>query len=302
MAVPGNSKTPRGPIAAYLEHLTAERGLAANTISAYRRDLEILTRALPNAGQLERARADDLLRVLRRLRVEGRSPRSLARWLVAVRGFFAFLVHEGIAHEDPTAHLEAPRTWRSLPHVLSGGEVERLLAAPDPAEPRGGRDAAMLEVLYATGVRVSELVGLKLRDLHVDAGYIRCMGKGSKERVVPIGATASRALRAYLAAGRPALVGPKRPESLFVNRAGASLSRQGFWKILRAYGRKAGIRTPLSPHTLRHSFATHLLEHGADLRSVQLMLGHADISTTQIYTHVNRERLRKLYREFHPRA
>jgi len=302
MDAPDDPKAPRGVIARYLDHLSAERGLASNTILAYRRDLELLARHLPGPRTPQRARAQDLLSVLRRLRAEGRSPRSLARWLVAVKGFFAFLVQEGIAREDPAALLEAPRLWRSLPHVLSDQEVESLLAAPDPLEPRGARDAAMLEVLYATGLRVSELVGLRLADFHADAGYVRCMGKGSKERVVPIGAEAARALRAYLGGARAALTRSRRSDALFLNRAGARLTRQGFWKILRAYGRKVGIHTPLSPHTLRHSFATHLLEHGADLRSVQLMLGHADISTTQIYTHVNRERLRRLYRDFHPRA
>ncbi len=177
-----------------------------------------------------------------------------------------------------------------------------MLAAPDRGEPGGLRDAAMLELLYATGLRVSELLGLRLGDLHLDAGYLRCTGKREKERVVPLGSQADAMVQRYLAEGRPALVGDKRSDWLFVNRRGGPMTRQGFWKILRAYGRKAGIRTPLSPHVVRHSFATHLLENGADLRSVQVMLGHADISTTQIYTHVNRERLRRLYEDFHPRA
>ncbi len=297
----GAGRPESARVKGYLEHLAAERGLAENSVAAYRRDLEILARHRPDRRP-ELARREDILAVLRRLRIEGRSPRSVARWLVAVKGFFSFLAHEGVVQEDPSAHLDAPRTWRVLPRVLGGADVETLLAAPDRGDPRGLRDAAMLEVLYATGLRVSELVGLRLRDLHAGAGYLRCMGKGSKERVVPLGAEADATLRAYLASGRPVLLRTKKSDSLFVNRNGGRLSRQGFWKIIRAYGRTAGIRTPLSPHTLRHSFATHLLEHGADLRSVQLMLGHADISTTQIYTHVNRERLRRLYQEFHPRA
>jgi integrase/recombinase XerD len=236
------------------------------------------------------------------MRLEARSPRSVARWLVAVRRFFAYALGEGLVSEDPTAHLDSPRTWRSLPKVLSFQEVELLLAAPDRNAPRGLRDAAMLEVLYATGLRVSELCGLRLGDLHLDAGYLRCWGKGSKERVVPLGSEADATLQRYLAEGRPSLLAGRRTDWLFVNSRASAISRQGFWKLVKRYGIRAGIRTPLSPHVLRHSFATHLLENGADLRSVQVMLGHADISTTQIYTHVNRERLRRLYEDFHPRA
>lgn len=293
---------PQGWLARYLDYLTAERGLAANTVEAYRRDLESLAAALGPDRRLEQARREDLLKQLRRMRLDGRSPRSIARWLVAVRGFFRHLVAEEVITEDPTAHLDTPRTWRSLPKVLSFAEVEALIAAPDRSTPSGLRDAAMLEVLYATGLRVSELIGLRLGDLHLDASYLRCLGKGSKERVVPLGGEADAALQAFLAVGRPALLDGKRTNVLFVNRRGNPLTRQGFWKIIKAHGVKAAIRTPLSPHVVRHSFATHLLENGADLRSVQVMLGHADISTTQIYTHINRERLHRLYRDFHPRA
>jgi integrase/recombinase XerD len=221
---------------------------------------------------------------------------------VAVRGFFAYLLAEGVLAEDPSAHLDSPRVWRSLPKVLSFAEVEALLAAPDRSDPRGSRNAAMLEVLYATGLRVSELVQLRLGDLHLDAGYLRCWGKGSKERVVPLGSEADAALQSYLAEGRPALLQGKRTDYLFVNPRGGAMTRQGFWKVIKNYGKQAGIKTALSPHVVRHSFATHLLENGADLRAVQIMLGHADISTTQIYTHVNRERLRRIYDDFHPRA
>jgi integrase/recombinase XerD len=289
-------------LARYLDYLVAERGLSANTVAAYRADLRRLQRSLGPKRNLERARHEDLLEVLRAMRVEGRSPRSVARWLVAVRGFFAHLRAEGVVNEDPSAHLDAPRVWRSLPKVLSFAEVEALLAAPDRSDKRGSRNAAMLEVLYATGLRVSELVQLRLGDLHLDAGYLRCWGKGSKERVVPLGSEADAALQSYLAEGRPALLHGKRTDYLYVNPRGDAMTRQGFWKIIKNYGRQAGIRTPLSPHVVRHSFATHLLENGADLRAVQIMLGHADISTTQIYTHVNRERLRRIYDDYHPRA
>jgi integrase/recombinase XerD len=226
----------------------------------------------------------------------------VARWIVAVRGFFAHMVAEGVIDESPATNLEPPRVWRSLPRVLSFAEVEALLGAPDASDPRGQRDRAMLEVLYATGLRVSELVQLRLGDLHLDAGYLRCLGKGSKERVVPLGGEADARLQSYLAEARPALLQGKRTDFLFVSPRGGAMTRQGFWKIIKRYGRSAGISTPLSPHVVRHSFATHLLENGADLRAVQIMLGHADISTTQIYTHVNRERLRRIYDDFHPRA
>jgi integrase/recombinase XerD len=286
----------------YLDYLLVERGLSQNTITAYGADLRRLKEQLGPKKKLERAGREDLLAVLKRMRVEGRAPRSVARWVVAVKGFFSYLIGEGIITNDPSAHLDSPRIWRSLPKVLTFGEVEALLGAPDRATPRGLRDAAMMEVLYATGLRVSELLRLRLGDLHLDAGYLRCWGKGSKERVVPLGSEADATLQAYLASSRPALLGDRRTDYLFVNRRGGAISRQGFWKIIKRYGRRAGITTPMSPHVVRHSFATHLLENGADLRAVQIMLGHADISTTQIYTHVNRERLRRLYEDFHPRA
>lgn len=291
-----------GWLGRYVDHLDLERGLSANTVAAYRRDLQTLLRVLRPKRRLEEARRKDLTGLLRKMRAEGRSPRSVARWLVAVRGFFSYLAQEGVITENPAAHLEPPRLWRSLPTVLSCGEVETLLAAPDRSQPLGLRDAAMVEVLYATGLRVSELVGLRLGDLHLDAGYLRCVGKGSKERVIPMGREAYSTLKKYLERARSDLVGDGRTEALFLNHHGRALTRQGFWKILKKHGRQAGIRKPLSPHTLRHSFATHLLEHGADLRSIQIMLGHADISTTQIYTHINQERLKRLYEDFHPRA
>ncbi len=292
---------PEATLTAWLDHLAAERGLARNSVAAYRRDIELLGRQLAGRG-LVAAGEDDLLLFLRKMRSTGRSPRSVARWLVAVRGFYAWLAQQGAISENPAARLEAPKTWKTLPKVLDGPDVLRLLDAPDRADPRGARDAAMLEVLYATGLRVSELCGLRLHDLRLDAGYLRCVGKGSKERVVPMGAEANAALRAYLDSARAALLAGRRSEAVFVGRAGAPLTRQGFWKLIKAHGRRAGIGATISPHVVRHSFATHLLENGADLRAVQMLLGHEDISTTQIYTHVNRERLRRLYRDFHPRA
>jgi integrase/recombinase XerD len=285
----------------YLDYLSAEKGLAPNTVAAYRSDLIRLQRSL-SGRSLERAREADLLTAMRKMRVAGNSPRSVARWVVAVKGFFAHLHAEETIARNPSAELEPPRTWRSLPKTLSAGEVEALLAAPQGTSPRGLRDLAMLEVLYATGLRVSELIGLRLGDLHLDAGYLRCWGKGNKERVVPLGGVAEAKLQRYLAESRPILLRGRRTEILFVNCRGAGLTRQGFWKNLKLYGISAGVRTALSPHVVRHAFATHLLENGADLRSLQLLLGHADISTTQIYTHVNRERLKRVYEDFHPRA
>jgi integrase/recombinase XerD len=285
----------------WLDYLEAERGLARNSVLAYRRDLESLVRHL-EGRPAEQATRDDLLAHLRAQRLAGRSPRSVARALVAMRAYFTWLVAEGVVSEDPTAHLDAPRTWRPLPRVLRAEEVEGLLAAPARERPRGLRDAAMLEVLYATGLRVSELCGLRLTDLHLDGGYLRCTGKGDKERLVPLGEEACAVLRQYLAEARQKLLGKHRSDVVFASPRGTALTRQGFWKTIKAYGRRAGITAPLSPHVVRHSFATHLLEHGADLRSIQVLLGHADISTTQIYTHVNRERLRRIYEDFHPRA
>jgi integrase/recombinase XerD len=292
---------PDGWFARYLDYLTVEKGLAPNTIEAYHADLARLAESL-GRRRLEQAKREDLIRLMRKMRLAGRSPRSVARWVVAIRGFFTYLIAQGQLDEDPAAHIDAPKAWKTLPKVLDSTDVDALMSAPDRSHPRGRRDAAMLELLYATGLRVSELLRLRLGDIHLDAGYLRCWGKGSKERVVPLGSQADAAVQQYLAGGRPVLLQGKRSDFLFVNRQGGALSRQGFWKRLKRYGIQAGIAQPLSPHVLRHSFATHLLENGADLRAVQLMLGHSDISTTQIYTHVNRERLKRLYKDFHPRA
>ena len=290
-------------VQSYLHHLEVERGLARNTLISYRSDLRHLLQFLAGRGTalatVDRAEVQAFARAQRRA---GRSPRSVARAIVAARTFFRFLHREGQIDSDPTREVESPRSGVSLPRFLSFDEVERLLEAPDAAAPLGCRDRAMLEILYATGARVSELVGLRLDAIDLEVGVVVARGKGAKERVVPIGARAVEQVRAYLQASRSRLLRGATSPLLFVNTRGGRMSRQGFWKNLKRYGVTCGIRNHLSPHVLRHSFATHLLERGADLRSVQQMLGHADISTTQIYTHVNRERLRRLYKEFHPRA
>jgi integrase/recombinase XerD len=286
----------------YLAALVVERGLSEHTLSAYRSDLRRfgvwLAREDLKATRCERA---ELRRYLSELRGVGLSARSAARALAALRGFFRYLLERGETTVDPTLELESPKLMRALPHFLSGDEVEALLAAPDVATPLGVRDRAMLETIYAAGLRVSELISLKTTGLHLDPGFVRVWGKGSKERIVPIGSDARQWLARYLDEVRPRYAGG-RAEELFLTVRGEGMTRQRFWLMIKRYGRQAGITTPLSPHTLRHSFATHLLEHGADLRAVQAMLGHADISTTEIYTHITRERLRQLYDSKHPRA
>jgi len=293
----------RREIELWLEALAVERGLSPRTLEAYRGDLmragEWLERQL--GRPLHEAAAGEIAAYLRSLHRSGRSARSIARGLSALRGYFGFRTQEGERADDPTLHLEAPKRMRRLPKVLGEEEVARLLAAPDLSTPEGLRDRAMIELLYATGLRVSELVGLRLSQLRLDGGFLLAFGKGNKERVVPVGEAAEDWIGRYLAEVRPRLT-RGRHDAVFVTRRGGAMTRQGFWKRLRAWGRAAGIERPLSPHVLRHSFATHLLEHGADLRSVQAMLGHSDISTTEIYTHVHRERLRRVYDRFHPRA
>jgi len=293
----------RTHIAAYLNYAQVERGLAANTIAAYRRDLKKFAafcepRRLAAAG-VERKHVVDFLG---KLYQQGLDSRSVARQLVTLRNFFRFLAQENVVRHDPVEHIESPRVWKRLPKFLTLEEVEKLLATAETSTSLGLRDRAMLEVLYATGLRVSELVKLKVADLQLDAGVVRCLGKGNKERVVPLGRKSIAALEDYLRRGRPALTKRRTTPYLFVSRRGGAMTRQNFWMLLRQRARAAGVRAHLTPHTLRHSFATHLLERGADLRAVQLLLGHADISTTQIYTHVAQERLRQVYRTHHPRA
>ncbi|MDO3376698.1 site-specific tyrosine recombinase XerD [Geoalkalibacter halelectricus] len=288
----------------FMNFLSVERGLALNTLEAYGRDL---ARYLDFLEQQAVAAVDDIsaahvLGFLSMLKSSGLAPRSRARSLVAVRTFHRFMVAEKIAAANPADRVESMRLKQALPDVLSPREVERLLAAPREATPIGLRDRAMLELLYATGLRVSELVGLKLGDVQVMLGCLRTLGKGRKERLVPVGEAALVALQDYLSDGRALLGKQQAGGYLFLNRSGNGLTRQGFWKIIKRRALQAGIRKNITPHTLRHSFATHLLENGADLRAVQAMLGHADISTTQIYTHVTRERLRRLHEQFHPRG
>jgi integrase/recombinase XerD len=291
-------------ISSFLTHVKVDKGLSSNTVSAYRRDLvKFDVFAQKRKLSLEGVSRDDLvdfLAGLYRLKLESR---TVARHLVTLRNFFRFAqVHELIT-TDPSINLESPKIRRSLPGYLRLEEVERLLEQPDSTTARGLRDRAMLEVLYSTGLRVSELIGLRVSDLDSKVGCVRCLGKGDKERIVPVGRKALVIVEKYLRDARPKLLGKLRGSpTLFVNRRGVSISRVGVWKILSGYGKRAGLRVSLTPHMLRHSFATHLLERGADLRSVQLMLGHADISTTQIYTHVVEERLKQIYKAHHPRA
>jgi integrase/recombinase XerD len=286
----------------YLDYLQVEKGLAPNSIESYARDLRSFGRYLAGEEiELEAIERVDIIRHFQSLRGDGISARSTARALASIRGFFRFLVVERHLKKDPTENVENPKLWSNLPKTLIASEVTDLLAAPDRSTPEGMRDGAMLELLYATGLRVSELINVKIDDLVLDAGFLRTIGKGSKERIVPFGEEAKRAILQYLEQGRPHLV--KRPDAaLFLSNRGRAMTRQSFWMKITRYARQAGIEASISPHVLRHSFATHLLENGADLRSVQMMLGHTDISTTQIYTHVSRARLQKLYDEFHPRA
>jgi integrase/recombinase XerD len=282
----------------FLDSLAVERGLSPNTISAYQRDLREHLAFLVSRGVRDLAAVDEshLIVYLGRLRRSGTAPATVMRKLSSVRGFYRHLAREEMLAADPTANLPAAQLRRRLPNVLSVEDVSRLIAQPDTKTPRGLRDRAMLELIYAAGLRVSELVGLSRGDLHLDLGLVRCVGKGSKERVVPVGRLAVDSVKAYLASRRDAAA------ALFLGNKGRHLTRVAFWRIVRRYARQAGIRTPISPHTFRHSFATHMLDGGADLRAIQELLGHANIATTQIYTHVSTDRLREVYRAYHPRA
>jgi integrase/recombinase XerD len=293
-------------ITAFLTHVRVERGLSANTVSAYGRDMfKFEAFAKKRKRALEEINRDDLVDFLASLYRMKLESRTVARHLVTLRNFFRFAQVQELITEDPSLNLESPKIRRSLPGYLRLEEVEKLLAQPDEKIPIGLRDRAMLEVLYSSGLRVSELTGLRVMDLDRSAGFVRCIGKGDKERIVPMGKKAMALVDRYLRDARPKLLGKgakSHSPALFLNRRGGGFSRVGVWKILSAYGRQAGLRVALTPHMLRHSFATHLLERGADLRSVQLMLGHSDISTTQIYTHVVEERLKQVYKAHHPRA
>jgi len=287
----------------YIAYLRDVRRLSANTIESYARDLASLATFAGKSQQpVEALTLQDLEAFARHLMSAGLSPRSVARVIACTRGFYRFLLLEQQIAADPAADLRAPRAWPALPRYLSLEEVDRLLTQPDPSIPRGLRDKALIELLYATGLRVSELLSLRPGDVNLEAGYLTCIGKGDKQRIVPLGQAAADWVRRYIRDGRPALLKKRSSGWLFVNaKDGGRLSRVGFWKVLKDYGIKAGVSRHLSPHVLRHSFATHLLERGADLRAIQLMLGHADLSTTQIYTHVLEARLRAVYDQFHPR-
>jgi integrase/recombinase XerD len=290
----------------YFDHLKVERNLAAHSLESYARDLRQLAiwlaaeRRVEDVGEVT---AEHITSFLIARTAQGVSSRSRARALSAMRGFFRFLRSERWLDVEPTASLESPRLAPALPHVIHVDDIDRLLAAPDRSDPRGLRDAAMIETMYSTGLRVSELVRLRLEDLDLRSGFLRATGKGRKQRLVPMGDAAIELLESYLTTARPAFLRDRgAPAHVFLTRLGRAMTRQGFWKLLCRYARAAGIRGPISPHKLRHSFATHLLERGADLRAVQAMLGHADISTTQIYTHISRARLLELYKRHHPRA
>jgi len=287
----------------FLAYLAVERGLADNTIQSYGRDLKnyfayLTTKKLA----INHVTQTTIISYLLHIQGKGLATSTISRNLASLKSFFHFLVRENVLSSDPTLNLESPKQQKKLPQVLTTKEVSMLLAIPDLKTIAGLRDKAMLEMLYATGLRVSELTGLDCKDVDLEFGYVKCLGKGSKERIVPLGSVAIRVLRDYLQRGRPELVSTAGCEAIFLNHHGQRLTRQGFWKIIKKYAESLGTEKIITPHTLRHSFATHLLENGADLRAVQEMLGHADISTTQIYTHLTRSRLRKVYDQTHPRA
>lgn len=292
-------------IARFVEYLSVERGLSLNTLESYQRDLTGYSHYLQNDRNkihVTETNRSHIIGYLSLLQEKGMSTATVSRNMASIRAFHQFLVRDRYTENDPTINLESPKIEKRLPKVLTITEVEALLSAPQLNTPLGKRDKAMLELLYATGIRVSELVSLKETDVNLSMGFLRCLGKGSKERIIPLGNTALKYIKDFIDKGRASLTKNPREEALFLNHHGRSLSRQGFWKIIKKYAEAAHINKEITPHTLRHSFATHLLENGADLRSVQEMLGHADISTTQIYTHVTKTRLKEVYAKTHPRA
>lgn len=288
----------------FINYLLVEKGLSNATIEAYSQDLKRYAEFLEADKIVTVAESDTtlILKYLLALRDDGISIRSRARHLVTIRGFYRFLAQEKILSADPSRIVDLPKAGLKLPDVLSIEEVRSLLEAPDPATSKGMRDAAMLELLYAAGLRVSELIAVKINDVNLEAGFIRTLGKGSKERIVPIGSHAQRKISEFMTAGRPLLLKSRVSPYLFVARAGKPMTRQSFWKLIKKYAVIAGIEKDITPHSLRHSFASHLLEGGADLRAVQMMLGHVDISTTQIYTHVAKDHLKRLHEKYHPRG
>ncbi len=291
-------------IDSFLTYLTAVKGLSKNTLESYGRDILKLAVFLEGKDitHIDQVGYKHILDFLTYLKEQGLNTRSTSRTLISVRQFFKFLLTEKFIESDPTFLIRTPKIKMGLPETLSLEDVEKLLSSPDESSPEGIRDKSMLEVLYATGIRVSELVELGLNDVNFELGYIIAYGKGSKQRIVPIGEKAKIKLREYLDTSRPRLLKSRTSPHLFVTRLGRKMTRQGFWKIIKAYSRKSGLTKKISPHTLRHSFATHLLERGADLRAIQVMLGHSDISTTQIYTHIERERLKEVHKKYHPRS
>lgn len=293
-----------GYVNEFIQYLEIERGLAHNTLESYGRDLRQYHNYLNNSEMelLTHSSRDAILQYLANLQQKGRSVSTISRNLAAIKSFYQYLVREHYLDQDPAAALESPKLEKKLPKILTIAEVEELLKQPNCSMPAGLRDKAMLELLYATGIRVSELISLDISDVNLDMGYIKCFGKGSKERIVPLGSIATKCVQNYLLKGRPKIVRNYEEPAIFVNHHGDRLTRQGFWKIIKKYAHEAEISKDITPHTMRHSFATHLLENGADLRSVQEMLGHADISTTQIYTHVTKNRLKEVYDKAHPRA
>jgi integrase/recombinase XerD len=291
-------------VSEFINYLAVERGLAQNTLESYGRDLRQFQAYLQDSkiDFMKDLNRSTILTYMNNLQTNGKAVSTISRNLAAIKSFYQYLVRERYLEKDPAAHLESPKLEKKLPKVLSVHEVEELLKQPNGLLPAGLRDKAMLELLYATGIRVSELISLNISDVNLDMGYIKCYGKGSKERIVPLGSIAAKCVQDYLGKGRPKLVRTYEEAALFINHHGNRLTRQGFWKIIKKYAQEARIIKEITPHTLRHSFATHLLENGADLRSVQEMLGHADISTTQIYTHVTRNHLKEVYDKTHPRA
>lgn len=288
----------------FIHYLSVEKGLASNTLESYNRDLRCFCEYLRQNGvqTLDGVTRNNIVGYLLSLQKSGKATATLSRNLASIRSFYNYLFQEKHVPDNPAAEMESPKLDKKLPRVLTTQEVDLLLEQPDQQQVTGIRDKAMLEVIYATGIRVSELMSLNTGDINLEAGFIRCTGKGSKERIIPLGSVAVRHVDRYLSAARQKLVRHNGEVSLFVNQHGKRLTRQGFWKILKKYARQAGITKDITPHTMRHSFATHLLENGADLRSVQEMLGHADISTTQIYTQVTKRKLRDVYEKTHPRA
>ncbi|MCM8763218.1 MAG: site-specific tyrosine recombinase XerD [Candidatus Omnitrophica bacterium] len=287
----------------FLNYLSVERNLAKNTIFSYKRDLHCFMDYLESLhiNALSKTTKENITNFMLYQKDRGLSVNSIARRLAAIKVFYRFLVRERILSTDPTSLMESPKLWKKIPSVLSLNEIDSLLNCPNLKDKQGIRDRAILETMYATGMRVSEVTDLKLEDVNLDVGFLRCLGKGSKERIIPLGRKAIEILNKYLKESRPKLLGKKDCPYLFLNRFGKRISRQSLWKIIKKYAREAKIKTQIRPHVLRHSFATHLLERGADLRSVQEMLGHADISTTQIYTHINKDRLKTIHKTYHPR-